>query len=142
MGTRIYPTTRNANTIERIVGVPAGTFDSLTNIILENGKELAKAEADGVDYSAIDDLKYKQWESLHEREEGIIDNFLTFGWGKFTSKAYEVIKANIPAGEDEDWLWNGGTKDVGLIDSIMEAQGVDLQKLGVTAEDIEGLSWG
>lgn len=142
MGTRLYPTTRNANTIERIVGVPAGTFDSLTKLIVENGKELAKAEADGADYSAIDNLKYKQWESLHNREEGIVDNFLTFGWGKFTSKAYEVIKANIPADEDEDWLWNGGTKDTGLIASIMEAQGVNLAALGINAEALEGLSWG
>ena len=79
---------------------------------------------------------------LKEIPEGRLDGFLTFGWGKFTSAAYEEIRNNIPEGEDENWIWNGGTTDVGLIDSIMEAQGVDLEKLGINPEDLEGLSWG
>jgi hypothetical protein len=142
MGTRIYPTTRNAAIIEIIAGVPAGTFDSLTKLVVENGNEITKAKADGADYSAIQDIEHKHWDSLHDRVEGILDSFLTLGWGKFTSQTLEIIRGNIPAGEDEDWVWNGGTKDVGLIDSIMEAQGVDLEKLGINPEDLEGLSWG
>ena len=142
MGTRIYPTTRNITITEKLAGVKEGTFNSLTNIILENGKELSKAEADGADYSAIEDIKYKQWELLHDREEGLLDNFLTFGWGKFTTEAFKIIKAHIPSDEDENWLWNGSTKDINLVSVILKAQGVDLEKTGINAEAVEGLSWG
>ena len=142
MGTRIYPTTRNAAIIEILAGVPAGTHESLTKIRLDNRAEVERLQRDGVNYGDIQEVEYRQWQTLQEIPEGRLDGFLTFGWGKFTSATYEEIRNNIPEGEDEDWLWNGGTTDVGLIDSIMEAQGVDLEKLGINPEDMEGLCWG
>jgi hypothetical protein len=142
MGTRIYPTTRNGNILEILAGVPAGTHASLTKITLDNNAEVERLQREGLDWVAIDEVKFQQWKKFQLLPEGGLDGFLTFGWGKFTNETYEIIKGNIPAGEDEEWVWCGGTTDVGLIDSIMEAQGVDLEKLGINPEDLEGLSWG
>jgi hypothetical protein len=142
MGTRIYPTTRNAAIIEILAEVPAGTHASLTKIRLDNNAEIERLQREGLDWVAIDEVKYEQWKKFQLLPEGRLDGFLTFGWGKFTSATYEEIRNNIPEGEGEDWLWNGGTTDVGLIDSIMEAQGVDLERLGINPEDMEGLCWG
>jgi hypothetical protein len=142
MGTRIYPTTRNAAILEILAEVPAGTFDSLTKIRLDNRAEIERLQREGLDWVAIDEVKFQQWKKIQLLPEGGLDGFLTVGWGKFTSAAYEEIRNNIPEGEDKDWVWCGGTTDVGLIDSIMEAQGVNLERLGINPEDMEGLSWG
>ena len=100
------------------------------------------AKASGADYFECDQLGYEHYKARQSRPEGLLDGFLTWGWGKFTNETYELLKGNIPSGEDDNWVWCGGTKDVGLIDSIMETQGVDLEKLGINPEDLEGLSWG
>ena len=142
MGTRIYPTTKNPAIIEILAGVPAGTHESLTRITLANERECSKAQDAGIDWGKIEEMKHHHWKELQEMPEGLLDGFLTFGWGKFTREAYDEIRNNIPEGEDESWLWNGSTNNVGLIDSIMEAQGVDLEKLGVNPENLEGLCWG
>jgi hypothetical protein len=142
MGTRLYPTTQNEAIIEILAGVPAGTHKALTKIRLDNRAEVEKLQREGVNYGDIQEIEYRQWKSLQEIPEGHLDGFLTFGWGKFTREAYEEIRNNIPKGEDENWLWNGDTTNVGLIDSIMEAQGINLEKLGINPEDLEGLSWG
>ena len=142
MGTRIYPTTRNESIIEILAGVPAGTHKKLTNTLLENQTACEKATNDGLSYDDIDTIKHYQRMALDSSPEGRLDGFLTFGWGKFTRESFDIIKAHIPSDKDEDWLWCGDTTDTSLIDSIMEAQGVDLEKLGINPEDIEGLSWG
>ena len=142
MGTRIYPTTRNGSTLEILAGVPAGTFESLKTLLIEQKNEMEKARSQGKDFVDCNDLSYEHHKARQNRPEGLLDGFLTFGWGKFTNQTYEIIKGNIPDGEDENWVWCGGTNDIGLIDSIMETQGVDLEKLGINPEDLEGLSWG
>jgi len=142
MGTRIYPTTRNGNILEILAGVPAGTFESLQTLLTEQKAQMDKARNERKDFVELDQIDYEHYKARQNRPEGLLDGFLTFGWGKFTNETYELINGNIPVGADEDWLWNGGTTDVGLIDSIMEAQGVDLEKLGINPEDLEGLSWG
>ena len=142
MGTRIYPTTRNSSILEILAGVPAGTFESLQTLLTEQKNEIEKARSQGKDFVECDDLGYEYYKARQNRPEGLMDSFLTWGWGKFTTQTYEIINGNIPAGEDKDWVWCGGTADVGLIDSIMEAQGVDLEKLGINPEDLGGLSWG
>jgi len=142
MGTRIYPTTRNGNILEILAGVPAGTLESLKSLMVEQKEQIDKARSEGKDFVELDQIDYEHYKIRQSRPEGLLDGFLTFGWGKFTNETYELINGNIPAGEDKDWVWCGGTTDVGLIDSIMEAQGVDLEKLGINPEDLEGLSWG
>ncbi len=142
MGTRIYPTTRNSSILEILAGVPAGTFESLQTLLTKQKNEIAEARSQGKSYFECDELGYEHYKARQNRPEGLLDGFLTFGWGKFTNLTYQIIKGNIPSDQDEDWIWCGGTKDLGLIDSIMEAQGVDLEKLGINPEDLEGLSWG
>lgn len=142
MGTRLYPTTQNAAIIEILAGVPAGTHESLTKIRLENRAEVERLQREGGNYGDIQEVEYRQWQTLQEIPEGRLDGFLTFGWGKLTYDAFDIVKAHIPSDEDENWLWNGDTTNVGLVDSIMEAQGVDLEKLGINPEDMEGLCWG
>ena len=142
MGTRIYPTTRNGNILEILAGVPAGTFESLQTLLTEQKAQMDKARNERKDFVELDQIDYEHYKVRQNRPEGLLDGFLTFGWGKFTNETYELINGNIPVGADTDWVWCGGTKDVGLIDSIMETQGVDLEKLGINPEDLEGLSWG
>ena len=142
MGTRIYPTTRNESIIEILAGVPVGTHKKLTDTLLENQTACEKATNDGLSYDDIETIKHYQRMALGNSPEGRLDGFLTFGWGKFTKESFYIIKAHIPSNEDENWLWCGDTTDTALIDSIMEAQGVDLEKLGINPENIEGLSWG
>jgi hypothetical protein len=142
MGTRLYPTTQNEAIIEILAGVPAGTHKALNDILIANKEACEKAKNDGLSYEDIDQIKYYQRQALGNSPEGRLDGFLIFGWGKLTYEAFDIVKAHIPSDEDENWLWNGDTTNVGLIDSIMEAQGVDLEKLGINPEDLEGLSWG
>ena len=142
MGTRLLSTTQNEAIIEILAGVPAGTHKALNDILIANKEACERAKNDGLSYDDIDQIKYYQRSALSYSPEGRLDGFLTFGWGKLTYEAFEIVKANIPSDEDENWLWNGDTTNVGLIDSIMEAQGVDLEKLGINPEDMEGLSWG
>lgn len=142
MGTRLYPKSRKENIVEILAGVPVGTHKNLTSILLENRRKVEDAQKSGVDYGTIQEMEYQQWQNLHKTPEGILDGFLTFGWGKFTREAYELLKAHIPANESEDWLWNGETTNTALIDSIMEAMGVDLERLGILPENLEGLCWG
>lgn len=79
MGTRLYPRTRNVESLEKLAGVPAGTAARLDAMKLRHDKEL-----EGLDRAQRYEKEYAQYcERNDDKHVGDYDAFLTFGWGKF-----------------------------------------------------------
>lgn len=71
MGTRLYPVTTDPRVLERLAGVPAGTYNDL--------ESLKKRMAD----KPYREFADKVW---HDRDLRLLDMFLSFGWGRVDSR--------------------------------------------------------
>jgi hypothetical protein len=121
MGTRLYPRTRNVNVLEKLAGVPAGTSNTLEEL------ETKRDTMDSMDYYDLLDK---------HPEANILDNFMTFGWGKLNSEQWAVAKELL--GPDE--CWNGSITDPADVLRMLNAKFCMLN--GVSIEELEGVYWG
>jgi hypothetical protein len=80
MGVRLYPNTQDPAALETLAGVPAGTHARLSAVEAEFAPRL-NAAPDFFARNAIYDEKYNRVND--DDAMGDLDNFLTFGWGRF-----------------------------------------------------------
>lgn len=121
MGTRLYPKTRNVSVLEKLAGVPAGTSTLL--------KEL-EAKRDSMDTMAYYDM-------LSENPHAdILDNFMTFGWGKLNSEQWDIAKELF----GPDKCWSGSVSDDYNVNRMLTAKGIHNLN-GVTVQELEGVCW-
>lgn len=122
MGVRLYPNTRKPESLERLAGVAPGTHARLLAVQArhKDEREAAGAAWDGY----YDD--YRQWQEIHDDPDlGALEDFLTFGWGKF----------------------HGGVIAPGYAGQLMPSQAVYIRRLfqdnGITADVAlcEGVHW-
>lgn len=135
MGVRIYPQTRNESILEALAEVPQGTMARLNEVRKRHEEVLRSNPTDAWK------MREDQWKEIHDDGNlSALDTFLTFGWGKFTSEAWSVLKGNIDKcseGSDTD---AGDSTDASFCKNLLQAQGVWLG--GLQVEKLEGLSWG
>lgn len=136
MGVRIYPNTNDSSILEALAGVPQGTMDRLIQTMEKHQQTLDEARERGEDAMEVD---YQNWKEINDDSHlGPLYNFRVFGWGKFTSEAFQVLKGNPDKWEGEDF--DGVSKDASFIEQLLEAQGVFLG--GLQVERLEGIYWG
>ena len=112
MGTRLYPNTRKPESLEKLAGVAPGTHGRLTAVLARHKNELEAAPRE-----ERGDKGYAQWLEIHSDPDlGTLDEFLTYGWGKFS----------------------GGTIAPGYAGQMMPSQAVLIRRLfqnnGITAD--------
>jgi hypothetical protein len=134
MGTRLYPNTNNPVTLEKLAGVPAGTYSRWNEFKLEKRAFLAgleKRAKQGEDRQKLffesNDFAGEQYDKMSEDEDvSHLDRFILFGWGKIQF-----------AGGD-----SGEHTDAYNVDQVLFWQGVGSDDLnGVTLEELEGVHW-
>jgi hypothetical protein len=116
MAIRLYPNV-TPQELERLCGVPSGTHDKLIKF------EKERPKTDGHTMTAWYDKLYKDQDMV------LLNNFLTFGWGRLTGEAMKYKKEHFPDSE-----YSGSTDDPTL------AQGF-IQAMGITAEGITSVHW-
>tara|TARA_B100001778_G_C18534201_1_gene605137 strand:- start:803 stop:1231 length:429 start_codon:yes stop_codon:yes gene_type:complete len=86
MGTRLYPLTKDTRKVEQLIEVLPGTTkflevkDNLYKVFEEQNKGRTE-DHNGMEYPV--DLRY-EWHCLfHNSDVERLDEFQTFGWGKF-----------------------------------------------------------
>jgi len=81
MGTRLYPMAKENKIIEILAGVPAGSVEAME---LFKKELIVKFPDTNQIVDQIKDPKYLRWSALNDHPVfGVIDNFLSEGWGKF-----------------------------------------------------------
>ena len=144
MGTRLYPiiardqnnnaTSEGRATLERLAGVPVGTYDALDAIEApfdERKKDLADswASANQDERQALNwaynDLSEERYNAVQaNRDASILEHFILSGWGKF-----QQIGDFTEYGEETD--------------PLRVADLLSLNNIPVNATDIPlGVSWG
>ena len=124
MATRLY-VNAPSNVIERLIGVPLGTTE-----------HLAEFEERTKSYDSYDQYQLRKLEPDFAK----LHDFQVFGFGRFTSEAFNSLKAFKPEGESDGWLWCGSTSDQSAIGGILEDQLGNLVHDDLVAQ-IDSLSW-
>ena len=118
MATRLYPNTRDINTLEALAGVPTGT-KAVLDALQEQGK-------------GMDD--YEAWKLVNDHPTaGGLDHFLTFGWGRV--QGWQFLQA---AGLDPCC---GSTSEPDVVARICMEQGLADDTIRVLQET-GGVCWG
>lgn len=134
MGTRLYPMTENTEILERLAGVPVGTYELYKAIKDEHAER--KAELERKWYAATtedeklelhfqyEDVAAEFYDRMQENPDvSALDQFIGSGWGKiqFPADCY------------------GEVTDPITVRQLLCIQGADLN--GVTIEELEGIYW-
>ena len=134
MGTRLYPNTENPAILEKLAGVPAGTYSSWNEFKLEsanNKKHLQELFDQGHDRNELcrmsDRFAGEQYDRMTENPDvSQLDRFILFGWGKIQF----------------DGGCSGEHTDAYNVDQVLFWQGIGSDDLnGVTLEELEGVHW-
>jgi len=129
MATRLYPSNNAPALLEKLAGVPSGTFGRLQEI---EGKHPKRNLPTPEGYEEADAF-YKTVFASPDLNR--LDNFMTFGWGRLTTEATRLIKR---------WgqiYYGGGVDDPAKVSELLQAQGVTLPS-DVTVEQLGGVYWG
>lgn len=121
MGVRLYPNTQDRTTLERLVFLPAGTYDKLDALKAKH-KTALDAALEGERY----ELGYKQWQEIQaDHDLATLDGFLTFGWGKVDSRICPDAA--------------GGETDPVKVQEILDHHQVN--RYGIPLEEMGGVHW-
>jgi hypothetical protein len=127
MAVRLYPHNQSPELLERLAGVPSGTFQRLMTIRERyphrNAPGLEGYEASGQYYAEI----------FADPDVNALDNQLVFGWGRLTPKAQQL--ANHIGSSNF-----GSIHDPEQVRLLLEAQGVQLRDVDIS--ELGGLCWG
>jgi len=113
--------------MERLAGVPTGTFQRLQEI----QAQYPQRDAPGLEGYEESDRYYA--EIFTDPELDALDNRLVFGWGCLTSLAQQL------AGRFGNPNF-GSLREADEVCGFLDAQGVDLQ--GVDVAKLDGVYWG
>lgn len=134
MGTRLYPNTKNPATLEKLAGVPAGTFKLYQELEDERKQfkdELQSRFDQGHDrdelFRSNENFEEKMWNRKQENPDvSRLDHFIMYGWGKIQFEGG----------------CSGEHTDLYHVDQVLFWQGVGSDELnGVTLEELEGVYW-
>lgn len=87
MGTRLYPLLRedvasDVAKLEKLAGCKDGTYARLKATTARHDAD--KATWGKMHPADVQEREYDQWKEINDDDDmGSLDNFLTFGWGKF-----------------------------------------------------------
>jgi len=82
MGVRLYPNTRDRRKLERLAGVPHGTYDRLDAVETAQAADKATRQAAGT-WNDYDD-GYRHWCQVNDDPDlNALAGLLLSGWGKF-----------------------------------------------------------
>ena len=131
MGIRVYPNTKNHDVLERIIGVPAGTWQKYLDKQAEIDAKKTEMRERGDHFA---DISEWAWNAMQDAEHGIAscDNFDTFGWGRM---GWQPEKYH----EDGCLSPGGGTNDPHEVFEIIARNGIDLGDAKL--EELEGVGW-
>jgi hypothetical protein len=121
MATRLYPITNNPATLERLAGVPAGTYAKLEALRATRNSRPGQENAQAVFYEAV----------YNDKNLVRMNNFNVFGWGR----------VNPDACPD----YSGRETDPVKCLDILAAHGIEIDLSGengaLEVADLEGLCW-
>ena len=127
MAVRLYPHNQSPDLLERLAGVPPGTYQRLISIRehypQRNNPGLEGYEASSQYYAEI----------FADPDVNALDNQLVYGWGRLTPQAQQLAKRI-------DSACFGSIHDPKQVQFLLTAQGIDLQD--VTIAELGGLCWG
>jgi hypothetical protein len=127
MAVRLYPHNQSPELLERLAGVPTGTFQRLTTV----QERHPQRNAPGPEGYEAAEQYYAEISA--DPDINALDNQLVFGWGRLTSQAQELASSfGSP--------YVGSVHDPEPVRMLLEAQGVELQDVAV--DELEGLCWG
>lgn len=126
MGTRLYAGTKNAEIIEQLAGVPQGTYEALK--AFESNPENQ--------YNWGDTEKGNEVYCRRQQQPNLalLDEFLTYGWGRFNNAAIGVLER---WGLDREV---GSTSNPVVIRALITSMKIDTRQIPL--EKLEGLAWG
>ena len=113
MSIRLYPNVEPAE-MERLAGVPAGTYDRLT--IYEAKRPVKDGPAMTAWYAGL----------FHDTDMNNLNSLKVFGWGRLTGKALAYVRAI--------------NENAGVIDNPSQTQAL-LFLQGITAEGVTSVRW-
>ncbi len=140
MGVRLYPINGDMGLAEKLVGVPAGTWDKLHNIevafhtakkVLNEGFAECDEEEQNRRRRAWHQLDSDEYDAKHGPDSDDIaklDHFITYGWGGFYDYKGQCDDPNVGRIEGITCL------------ILLRDNGITLPD-GVTWEDIQGVKW-
>ena len=128
MGTRLYPNHVTPELLERLSGVPQGTYERL--IAVDDKYPLRHA---------MNDQGFEQGQAHYDEIDAndalnALENMRVFGWGRLTPSVSVIIR---DMGEYE---YSGRVMALAQIQRILDAQGVNLHDVDIN--EIEGVRWG
>ena len=123
MATRLYPNHKTPELLERLAGVPQGTYERLAAV---DDKYCAQVTGDG-------GQRAHYLEVSLDSNLSALETLRTSGWGKLTPTALAVIQE---IGTKHEY---GKTTDPILVRRVLVAQNVDLR--GVSVDEIKGVCW-
>lgn len=139
MGTRLYPNTTDPIIMEKLLHLQPGTHRRLLELqepftARQKARTLAfEGKVDAATAHKLrheyEDDQFELWNLLNREEnkqEGTLDNFLTYGWGRPASSLVTD--------------YSGCEKDTERVRRILFEQGVVLPA-DVNVEDLDGLHW-
>ena len=128
--TKLYPNTTNAEILEKLAGVPAGTHKLVERLRLHqlNMQRKHPEHADAID-DDMDRFLHNDAPNL-----GKYDDFRTFGWGRVNSYAYDLIK-ELEMSE----VW-GNIFTIKDTERMLKCMGVKLPD-DVDIIDLNGIYW-
>ena len=127
MAVRLYPHNQSPELLERLAGVPTGTFQRLTAV----QERHPQRNAPGPEGYAASEQYYAEISA--DPDINALDNQLVFGWDRLTLQAQELASSfGSP--------YVGSIHDPEPVRMLLEAQGVALKD--VTIGELGGLCWG
>jgi hypothetical protein len=126
MGTRLYARTENAAIIEKLAGVPQGTYAAL--------QEFDSNPENQYDWGDTEKGYEVYCRKQQSPDLSTLEEFLLYGWGKFNRATIGVL---------ERWQLNrevGSTTNPVIVRSLITSMGIDTK--GVAHREFEGLKWG
>ena len=127
MATRLYPHNQSPDLLERLAGVPPGTYQRLMSIRERYGQR----NTPGLEGYEAAEQYYA--EVFADPDINALDSQLVFGWGRLTPQAEQLAK-------QIDSASFGSIRDPNQVQLLLTAQGIALHN--VTIAELGGLSWG
>lgn len=134
MGTRLYPRTENPAVLEKLACVPTGTMRRLRSakaqlITTRKGVRYylvaGKSELVAVrNHSDMEEVWDADFQAVYADDNlSALDNFLSYGWGKFSPDASDFLVSIGHKDEGGDWMSYTGNLDnpehIGTLLSLM-----------------------
>ena len=128
MATRLYPNNAIPELLERLAGVPQGTYERL--VAVDDKYPLRH----GMNTKGFAQRQAHYDEIYADVNLNALEDMRVFGWGRLAPSVSAIIQ------EIGDYEYGGGITDPVQTQRILAVQGVDLH--GVSVEEIEGVRWG